>query len=424
LNENSHPAAWKKIALPSILLLALAVRIAYAAAFSGPYTPWGDERIYEELARNLLAGKGISTDAGSCFIDPGNHPTSLWGFLYPAFLAGAFGLFDFSYRAVFLLQAILNTTICAIVYLLTAKLFGRRAGIAAALLSAGNLYYIYFVRSLYTENLFVPLFALGVTVAFAAGESGSRKQFLLAGFCLGLAALTRSVAFYFLPFLLAALYLKNPGPRKETARGVLLAAAAFLFTLAPWTVRNAIAHGRFVPLDTKAGFNLYIANHPAHNGPWLEEQFDAVVERPSLPGMSEPDRDRYLVKTALRFIADDPWRFVRLSTKKLYYLWSPFPGRLTREAYGTVKVLYLLPFELLAAAGIVLTRRRWRRLLPLYAPLLYFSLVHLVILGGPRFRLPLDPFLTVFAAVPIAFLFDRSLRSSLGSGISGGVEVK
>jgi 4-amino-4-deoxy-L-arabinose transferase-like glycosyltransferase len=325
---------------------------------------------------------------------------------------------------VFLLQALLNTSLCAIVFVLTARLFGRPAGLAAAWLSAVNLYSIYFVRSLYTENLFVPLFTLGVAVAFIAGESGQRKDFLLAGFLLGLAALTRSVALYFLPFLLAALCLKSPRPKKKTAWGVLLTGAVFLLTVAPWTLRNSIVHGRFVLLDTKAGFNLYLSNHPAHNRPWLEEEFDEIVGRPSLPGMSEPDRDRYLLKTALRFIEDDPWRFIRLSTKKLFYLWSPFPGRLTREAYGTIKVLYLLPFELLAAAGIVMTRRHWRRLLPLYSPLLCFSLVHLVILGGPRFRLPLDPILTVFASVPIALVFDRSLGKTLGSSVSRGVEVK
>jgi 4-amino-4-deoxy-L-arabinose transferase-like glycosyltransferase len=400
----------KYIILAVILLLAFLFRALFSVCSVRDYVPYGDERVYEELARNLLAGYGIATDTGSCYIDPGGTPTSLWGFLYPAFLASVFGMFGDSYKAVFLFQALINTFLCLVVFLFGARLFGERYGYAAAGITALHIYFIYFCRSLYTEILFVTLFTAAILAAYRAWESGKNRDFLLAGILLGLSALTRSVAFYFFPFLAAAMVLGSVKPRRRTLGGLCITAAGLALVILPWTARNALVHGEFVLLDTKAGFNLYISNHPAHNRSWMEEEFDSEIQRPTVRGMTEPERDRLLRTEAFGFIRDDPRRFLRLSTKKLYYLWSPFPGRLTDHAYRWIKVLFLLPFLSLSAAGMFLTRRSWRRLLPLYAVFLYFSLVHLVLVGGPRFRLPADPFLILFAAVPLVWAVDRIRR--------------
>jgi len=82
------------------------------------------------------------------------------------------------------------------------------------------------------------------------------------------------------------------------------------------------------------------------------------------------------------------------------------------KAYNSVryKLISLFsygPVLLLAIWGMIDSRRRWRRSVMLYLPLLFFLIVHLVILGSIRYRLPITPYLILFAGYGITALAHR-----------------
>jgi hypothetical protein len=73
-------------------------------------------------------------------------------------------------------------------------------------------------------------------------------HFFLAGLCLGLTALTRSVILPFAGFaiLWAWFILKQ-------RRGALLMTLALTLTIAPWIVRNSLLHHKLTGIESSMG---------------------------------------------------------------------------------------------------------------------------------------------------------------------------
>jgi len=65
--------------------------------------------------------------------------------------------------------------------------------------------------------------------------------------------LTRETPLYFVPF--AAFWLAWRRPRGSIKAASLLAAS--LLVVVPWTVRNYVAFGAFVPVSTAGALNLW-----------------------------------------------------------------------------------------------------------------------------------------------------------------------
>ncbi len=80
---------------------------------------------------------------------------------------------------------------------------------------------------------------------------------ILSGMLLGLAILTRETVLYLLPFMALGL-LWQRGRRGLLTAGVFLLATAAVVT--PWTWRNHVVFGAFVPVSTSGGLNLYQGN--------------------------------------------------------------------------------------------------------------------------------------------------------------------
>jgi hypothetical protein len=56
---------------------------------------------------------------------------------------------------------------------------------------------------------------------------------------------------------------------------------------------------------------------------------------------------------------------------------------------------------LLAVVGAVVSRRHWQALLPLYATIAYYILLHSVLIAIFRYVMPVVPALMVFASVTL-----------------------
>jgi hypothetical protein len=72
---------------------------------------------------------------------------------------------------------------------------------------------------------------------------------------------------------------------------------------------------------------------------------------------------------------------------------------ITSLSFGPILVLGLI-------AAFSLRKQFWT-LLPVYLLFAYFTAVHMVTIASLRYRLPLEPFLILLAAGPIATLYSR-----------------
>lgn len=377
-SANGRPLLW-------ILVAALAVRLLYVAVADEP--PPQDTPDYDEIAHNLLAGEG--------FVASGNwfgHELRAWRApLYPFFLAAIYGVHD-SHTAVRLVQVLLGVVTVGLVYRLTRHL-APEAALIAGWVAALYEPLVACSHEVMSESLFTLLLVAGVGLAVEARHRTNGRWSLGAGLLLGLATLTRPVGLLALVALVAvhlAERWRDPSWHRRLWAPALLTAGTVLAVL-PWTVRNALVFGEFVPISTHGGFILARSN--ADDPAWRQEHGWGIDPQVFVATPGEVERDRRWRAEGLQWIADHPGAWVRLVVERalrLLYIFRPDYN----AAFASI-----LPFAL---AGL------WRRGRdPGFRQLaavcgLSVAAFCLILYGSTRFRLPLEPFFILFAAVAVA----------------------
>jgi hypothetical protein len=351
-----------------------------------------------------------------------------------------------------ILQTVVGAGTCLLVWLLVRRLYGEVAGIAAAWIAAIYPFLIFYCGELLSEAFFIPAFLGAVLLLDMADGNGIGRRdtplwrrrlaaAVSAGLVLGIATLIRSSSLLFLLFYLPFWLLKGAGKgalasqagqqtpvRQRHASAVLrvlalfaLAVLAQSLTLLPWTTRNYRKFHAFVPTTLQTGESLYEANSPyATGGPawhlvdWKKESDGRQME--------ELENDQFWRRKALEWIRTHPGDFLRLAAVKLGRFWSPVPNYkgMRTPFYVTVSLLSYGPVMLLALYGLALSISRWRRLLVLVAPILYYTALHAVYVGSIRYRTPVMPFVMAFSGWAVALLLTRALRARRALILPGG----
>ena len=236
------------VQIGTALALGLALRLLFVV-----HTPRiaGDTLIYGDIAKNWMQHGvyGFSQTAS------GPVPTLIRLPGYPLFLALCFGIFGADhYRAVMVVQCLIDLVTCLLVADLARRLFGRRAGMVVLWLAALCPFTANYVAAPLTETLSL----LCVAVAFwgmerwrAAGLGWNRWLWMIA------VALAYAVLLRPEQGLLAAavvpgmLWMELRGRKGELAGAVapvLVAAVCVVLPLVPWTARNWRTFHVFEPL--------------------------------------------------------------------------------------------------------------------------------------------------------------------------------
>lgn len=395
----------------ALLTLGLLLRLAAALYMGDQVQPlpgiW-DQLSYDRLAWRVATGHGFSFAEAGWPFTRAEAPTAHWSFLYTGYLAAVYAALGHHPLAARLLQALLAAVLGPwLAWRLGGRLFGPAAGRVAAVASSLYPYFIYYSAALMTEmfTIFAVLALLERALALAddaPGAAVARRRWAVWGLCIGLAALLRQVAL--LPVPLLALLLLWRRPRRETLTGLAVAAAVALALILPVTARNHRAFGRLVLLNTNAGFAFYWGNHPVHGS-----DFQPILP-PSGPSYQDlvPPELRLLDEAALNdalmargwgFVAADPWRYLKLSLSRVadYFMFWPSSdsGRLSNLA-RVLSFGAALPFMLY---GLWLSRRDWRRCLPVHLYTGSYILLHLLSWALVRYRLPVDGVLLLFAGL-------------------------
>jgi hypothetical protein len=256
-------------------------------------------------------------------------------------------------------------------------------------------------------------------------------NWLLLGLAIGLAALSRQVVLLFVPVLFVWLFWELGKPpaahdresgvarRWAVIAGLLSTTAVVAALILPWTVRNYRAFDRLVPLNTNAGFAFFWANHPIQGTDFVPLLPAGTYPRlipPELRGLDEAALDQALLREGLRFVADEPVRYARLSlsrVKELFRFWpSPESGALSNVS-RVLSFGICLPLMLYGLFLAVFRTERWvaARQRPGIVLLCLFisvhSAIHLLSWSLIRYRLPVDAVLILFAAPAVLDLSAR-----------------
>jgi 4-amino-4-deoxy-L-arabinose transferase-like glycosyltransferase len=193
-----------------------------------------DEGRYAEVAREMLrSGDWITPRLdGVPFLD--KPPLFYW------LEAVAFALFGVGHGAARLVTALLGFAGCVMVYVAGARLYGRRAGLLAALVLAANPYY-FFASQYVNHDLAVSTWITAALLAFAIGdrsEGRARLGWLLGGYAaMGLAVMTKGLIGVVLPLGAVGAFVIATARWREVPRYALPAGLAIVAAIAvPWHV--------------------------------------------------------------------------------------------------------------------------------------------------------------------------------------------
>jgi len=415
-----------------VFVLALTVRALWIATLP-PTLTWPDEDEFVTVARHLAAGDGYVS------VSYRANPT------LPVYLAAVFRVAGESYAAARLGQAVMGALTCVLIAATAARLLGPSVGWLAGALLAMYLPHVYLSGVFYAECLFTLFVALTIYCA-VRGIDEPRPAWLAAtGVSFALAALTRPIFLVYLPVLDATIVY---AARASRARRAGLAAALVVATalaIAPWTLRNWRVLGRPIVVSSGFGTKLWQGNNEGAAGDaddrelsyeqplWhariaalppaerdaVETRYRAVAAeiaaRRAATGDSYLATDAVLGPLALEFMRTHPLRTLELFARKLATLFLPFSKTLVEnDDTTTVKralaTAAYLPILVLASFGFWWTAGRRRALWTVYG--LFASLVgaYALLNTCTRFRLPLDPYLVMFAAAALVELRARRSR--------------
>jgi len=236
-----------------------------------------------------------------------------------------------------------------------------------------------------------------------------RGWFAAAAICAVLSILTRPTFDLLAPILVIyfALFIHRLS-YAETAKQILGYAAIYVLLMSPWWIHNYHAYGSFVRLHFGANLTLYGSNN-AHNPSGgvsdVNQEFSEFEKIPDPIARDLAYRD-----AAVRYITEDPVRFVKLAGLKFTRFWRlwPFAEEYRTPLYVVGSIVSFVPVLVLAIVYLIFfSSGHFVRIFPLLLFIGYLTAVHMVMVGSIRYRLPLEPFLIVLAAAG----FTRSLGS-------------
>jgi hypothetical protein len=191
----------------------------------------------------------------------------------------------------------------------------------------------------------------------------------------------------------------------------------------PWTYRNYRVYGDFLLLNSNTGYAMYSAQHPMHGTGFRE--FDAAPVPEGWWGRPEPELDRDLMRQGIRFVIDDPGRYLALSLSRLrafFEFWPTPDTTLLHNVGRTGSFGLFLPFMLYGlylsfrrqppdiASPVAPSGRRTSGFGLLYLFIAFYTLLHVLTWAMVRYRLTVDAVLLPFAALALLDLYRRGRR--------------
>lgn len=441
-------------ALVAVLLLGLGLRVG--EAWDGR-APVYDAKAYAAIAANLERGEGFTVGAGA------TQPSSNYSPGLPLFVAGIFevtgGVHERLTRVVL---AVIGALSVLLAYLIGRRL-GRallrpRAGevgatpapeassvknprrevekspsvwpaLAGALVVAIYPALLEYQGMLMSEPLAATLLSGGVLTALWAWE-GAWWRWLLPGALFGALALTRPEYLGVAVLVAIVVFVREARSdwRLSLTRAVVFL-GALVVIIAPWTLRNAVALDRFVPISTGGGQVLFAGTYLPSDGDPEKVGAEVVAENPDLfqpqdaerlrleqilarlaaaehPGMETDKALSKLGKEQLwDDISDEPTEYGGFVATKVWRIWSHGPRDVMREPDWEVLHWLLVAFGLLGLA-ILAWRRRWEALL-IGTIFLAITALSALLVASPRRVLVLIPLLAPLAALSITWTSGR-----------------
>jgi hypothetical protein len=348
------------------------------------------------LACSLSSGHGLSSPFGgstgpSAFLAPG----------YPAVLGLIFYFFgSYSFTSAVVMMALQTMfavlTVAAIMYV-ARRLFGTPTACLAGAFWAVSPPLLW-LPAVPWETSLSALLLIGM-IAMALNPA-SQGLWAMMGAYSGLAMLVNpSLTLALFAILGWAAYQNRHG----SSIGFLTCVLALLAVFAGWPLRNARVLHAFIPLRSNFGYEVWQGNHAGANG-FFNPALEPLQNKQEYSDYAREGEVVYMRSKATLakiYIHTHPAEFLRLSAIRVIRFWTGAGS----AANSRVVELHAVVTSLLGLLGLarLFGERRTAAMLFLL-PILLFPLPYYITHPDFRFRLLLDPLLTILSAYAITRL--------------------
>jgi len=422
----------------AIFAVALIVRliVLFGLRANDPtfYAPLVDSQ-WHHIWATQIAGGQIFPD--TVFFRAPLYPLIL-GLLY--FISGSSILFAK------LFWIVVGSLSCVIVYRIAAMLFSDTVGRIAGLTMAFYGTIVFFDTQLLFPVLIIFLNTMAVYLLVMYHRDGKDSYLYISGLLLGLSVVTRPNTIVLVPFIMLWLFFVSMNKFSmgnrigKNAIFVLLV----LLPMLPTTIHNYSVSREFIPISNQGGVNFYIGNNESADGlalnlpelpadrwiSWREFIFvtDSLARFDTGKPMKPGEISSYWTSKALGWIKSDLGGSLGLTLKKAYYFFAGYENPNNTEIYSHKSHSFLLsilildiglkiPFGIvmpLAVFGLIATRSRWRDLMPLHIAIFAYAVTVILFFVNARYRLPVVPFVIVFAGAGVHILWQKIKQGKYG----------
>ncbi|HMJ73359.1 MAG TPA: glycosyltransferase family 39 protein [Solirubrobacterales bacterium] len=439
-------------ALVAILLLGVGLRVDNA--WQGRAAVY-DAQGYAGIAANLERGEGFTLG------DRATQPASNYSPGLPLFVSGVYAVTGGVHeRTARLVLALLGTLSVLFTYLIGRRLAGSLAGLVGAAAVAIYPALLEYQGMLMSEPLAATLLSGAVLAMLWAGgreegrgSPGDRWVFrlgggrlsevvggakngtprppgdprpssvgwLVPGLLLGALALVRPEYLAIsLPIAVVVFARRGRDDWRVGLVQALVMLVGMAVVVAPWTVRNEVALGRFVPISTGGGQVLFAGSYVPSGGDPERVGAEVLERHPELrrelatnPRLEEilaalaaqryPDieSDAALARMGRERLWDDvsehPLEYAGFVASKLWLIWGHGPRDVMREPVWEVLHWLLVALGLLGL-GVLAWQRRWEALL-LGVVLVAVTATGALLVASPRRALVTIPVVAALAGV-------------------------
>ena len=401
-----------------IAIAALGLRLGFVLTTPDRALFW-DEPSYQRVATDylhILAGASEPTLADTVRL-------ALYrGEAYTATVTLVYVLFGAQPRAVFVLQAVLDTATCLLLFGLARAIGGVRAGLLALVLAALYEPFIFSAARLQTETMTMLLYVAGLW-ALCVPQRRTAGSFC-AGLLIAVSMLARpAMQWLSLPLLPAILVRNSDRAWRRRLAAVLLFAAGFLVVAGPRLLFTRAFLGTATWSGTlKAGQDLYSGVVFANAGWKTDGAAYATPPRDELLSVMGDPPTRRPLQDDMRAAALLTWRLhpiesAAITLHKLYAAWlHPYNDSQWSFLSGIAgQQTWHRLLLVLALVGMPLSLRRWRIAVVLLVTTAYLWLTYVAVKIEVRYAVMPMPMMICFAAVALAAL-SRAAQTAWSAG--------
>jgi len=402
----------KEILIPIVLFLfAFSIRFAYLNQIKNcplftPSEATVDEYLYDSWAKDIAFNDPIGKEA-------------FWGLpLYPYFLGFIYFLFGPNVYIARLIQFLIGSINCALLYCIGQKIFNKQVGIISGVILSLYNTSIFYEGLLVSSTISIFLACVLILLVLDLEQNPNFKKSAILGLTLGLAGLAMPSIFLFMLFL----FFWSLRHFRYLLFSMLLCFAIILSV----TVRNYVLEKDFIPITAHSGINFYAGNNPAAKGTFglpaylgantntIRENSKTVAEKYLKIKLTPSQVSGFWFNEGLNFIKSEPLSYLSLLFKKFLLFWNQyeisdiFDMQFFRKFAGVLKLplvnyAFISAFALLGLFLSFPQKNKNYILLQLFILSVLASLM--IYFVNTRYRLPAIPALILFSSYGLYRLY-------------------